>query len=72
MLTANQRATYKELGYLRIPRAFDPVAAESMADFVCVRLPELQGVDRDDRRTWETDAPWAGLKRFKTTRSSRQ
>lgn len=64
MLTAEQKDLFFAKGYLILPQIIAE-AATGFEDFVWDCLAQLRGVRRQDPQTWDLDAPWVGLKKYK-------
>jgi hypothetical protein len=56
VLDANELAVFRDLGYVRVRRAFDPDDAAAMRDEVWTEL-ERTGIRRDDPSTWKPEPP---------------
>jgi phytanoyl-CoA dioxygenase PhyH len=59
-LTDAQRATFDELGVVRVEGAFDTGAAAPMSDVIWREL-ERRGIERDDRSTWTVGTNWGAI-----------
>lgn len=57
MLTADERASFFERGWLHVPSAFSPDDAAAIREITWEAMARQDGIVREDRRTWTCEAP---------------